>query len=224
MKLADLKALDFKLPNLPKPVMISLIVMGGCIVLFVILQLTLNAALGEAVNDVTRLKAELSKIQVALKQSKEDIEFINKNQDRFNALMESQKLIPHTRRTAVRQMQDLASEFGITSLNYNFQAAGAQSPDAAAQQAKSDLYKVYVENIELKIGAPLDGSIYSFIAGMHDDFPGSMVLTEVELARALVISPDMLEKAGKGEDSGLVTGTLKYSWRTAQQNKQDEKK
>jgi hypothetical protein len=163
-------------------------------------------------------------MQSNLAQAKTDYEFVLANQQRFEALMAGDKLIPHTRRTAVRRMQALAQESGLSALNFNFQAAGALAPDAVAQQPKSNLYRVYVENIELSIGAPLDQAVYNFIAGAFDNFPGSMVITEIEMQRAPIINADVLNKVSRGEDSGIVAGKIKYSWRTAQQNEQQAAK
>ncbi|MBL8642496.1 MAG: hypothetical protein JNK21_01075 [Rhodospirillaceae bacterium] len=222
MKLPNIKGIDFKLPALPKIVLISVSVIGAFFVFFVLMYFTLGSARDTAEQDVTRLRADISSVQARLKQSREDYDFVIKNQQRFETLVASDKLIPHTRRTAVRQMQALALEFGLSSLNYNFQAAGLQAPEAVANQPKSTDYRVYVENIELSIGAPLDKSVYSFMAAVYDDFPGSMVLTDLEMGRAAVISPEALNLVSRGEDSKIVTGTIRYSWRTAQ--KQDEKK
>jgi hypothetical protein len=138
--------------------------------------------------------------------------------------MQSDKLIPHTRRTAVRQLQAHALEFGMSELSFNFQAVGAQAPDQVASQPKAGDYRVFVENIELKVGAPLDQNVYSFIAAVHDEFPGTMTLTGLELDRAAAITPEALNKVSRGEDSGLVKGTVKYSWRTAQKNEEADKK
>jgi hypothetical protein len=220
MKAPTLKIPEFKIPDLPKPVQISVAVIGGSLVLFVLLALTLGVAASSADDDVIKLRAELQTMQRNLNQSKTDYEFVLANQQRFEALMASDKLIPHTRRTAVRRMQALAQESGLSALNFNFQAAGALAPEAVAQQPKSNLYRVYVENIELSLGAPLDQGFYSFIAGAFDSFPGSMVVTDLEMERAPVINAEALNKVSRGEDSGLVVGKIKYSWRTAQQNEQ----
>ena len=223
MKAPTLKLPEFKIPDLPKPVKLSVAAIGGCLVLFILLFFTLGSGLDTAESDARRLQGELQTLQKNVTQSKQDIEYITKNKDRFDALMSSDKLIPHTRRTAIRQMQALALEFGLSNLNYNFQAAAAAAPEAVTSQPKGDSYRVSVESIELSVGSPIDSSIYSFMAAVHDDFPGSMVLTEVELERASSISAEALNNVSRGADSGLVKGKLKYLWRTAQQNKQEKK-
>lgn len=222
MKLPNLKGVDLKLPDLPKPVLISVSVIAFSLVLMTLLWLTLGDAKDTAEQDVARLRNEVSSTQNKLKQSRADYEFININQQRFESLMSSDKLIPHTRRTAIRQLQSLALELGITSLNYNFQAAGLQAPDAVASQPKSGDYRVYIENIELTVGSPLDQNIYSFMAAVYDDFPGSMVIANVEMQRAPSVTAEALNLVSRGEESKIVEGKIQYSWRTAQ--KQDVKK
>jgi hypothetical protein len=219
MKLPEV---NFKLPDLPKKVAISIAVLVGSGVLFAILSLTLGTAATDTEDAVRRLTTEISQVQKNLRQSKEDYEFVTANRERFETLMKSDKLIPHTRRTAIRQMQALALEFGLTTLNYNFQAAGAQSPQAVANQPQSDLYRVSVEGIELTVGAPLDRNIYAFVAALHDDFPGSMVLNGFNLTRADKVTAEALNQVSRGQESKLVEGKLNYTWSTAQQNKPAE--
>jgi hypothetical protein len=222
MKLPNVKGIELKLPDLPKPVLISVLVMAGSLFLLAFLWFTLGDATDTAEQDVIRMRGEMSSTQAKVKQSREDYEFVTKNQQRFEALMASDKLIPHTRRTAIRQLQALAVEFGLTSLNYNFQAAGVQAPDAVSAQPKSDDYRVYIENIELSVGAALDQSIYSFLAAVYDDFPGSMVIAALDMQRPLRVEAEALNAVSRGEDSKIVEGKIVYSWRTAQ--KQDAKK
>ncbi|MBL8630201.1 MAG: hypothetical protein JNM81_11260 [Rhodospirillaceae bacterium] len=222
MKLPDLKNINFSIPNLPPPVMISASTIAGSLLLFLILYFTLGAAAESAQQQVTRLKADLGSTQGKLKQSKTDYEFVLANQDRFTALMSSDKLIPHTRRTAIRQLQALALETGLTAMNYNFQAVGLQAPDSVATQPKSGDYRVYIETIELSVGAPLDSNIYAFVAAVHDEFPGATVVSEIDNKRAQIVKPEMLNAVSRGEDSKIVEGKIRYSWRTAQ--KEEPKK
>lgn len=214
---------DLSLPDLPKKVALSLAVIGASIAIFILLALTLGAANTQTETDVIRLKNDVVSTQKNLRQSKEDYEFIIANKDKYETLLSGDKLIPHTRRTAIRQMQALALEFGLSSLTYTFDAVGAQTPQVVSNQPQSGLYNVSVEKIELMLGAPLDRSMYAFMAAIHDDFPGSMVLSELELERAPAVAPEALNKISLGSDSGLVKGKAVYSWRTAQQNKEDEK-
>jgi len=224
MKKPELKLPDLKLPDWPKPVAISVTVIAASVLALLLLAPTLGAARNDAQSDVLRLRSELTQAQQNLRQAKDDYDFVVANRQRFESLMKSDKLIPHTRRTAIRQMQALALEFDITALNYSFQAVAGLAPEAALTQPQSGLYRVNVESVELTIGAPLDQSVYMFMAEIHENFPGSMVISELELERAQTISQEALTKVSRGEDSGLVKGKIKYTWRTAQQNKQDEKK
>lgn len=221
MKL-DLKNLDFKLPDLPKKVALSLVALVASAVLFGVLTFTLGAATDAAIEDVTKLRNDVAAARQKVKQAKEDVIFVGDNSTRFDTLMGSDKLIPHTRRTAIRQMQSLALEFGLTTLNYNFQSAGGQAAESVATQPKSGDYKVYIENIELTVGSALDRDIYSFIAALNDDFPGSMIISSAELKRASNVTTESLNLVSRGEDSKLVEGKMKFTWRTAQ--KQETKK
>jgi hypothetical protein len=202
---------------------ISLAVIGASLLLFIILLPTLGTATSDTEDAVRRLTSEVSQIRSNLNQSREDHDFVVANKDRFEALMNSDKLIPHTRRAAIRQMQAHAFEFGLTTLNYNFQAAGAQTPQAVANQPKSDAFRVYVEQVELTVGSPLDQNLYSFVAAIHDDFPGSMVITGMELERLPSVSTEALNLVSRGQESGLVKGKITYTWSTAQQSKPDER-
>lgn len=222
MKLPEFKRFEFKLPDIPKKVAVSLAVVLSSGLSYVLLLLTLGEAADAATADVARLRNQVATTKTRIETAKDDISFIASNKGRFDALMASDKLIPHTRRTAIRQMQTLALEFGLTTLNYNFQAAGTQGAEAVSSQPKSGDYKLYVENIELTVGAALDRDIFAFLAALNDDFPGSVVILNLEMSRAPLVSAEALNAVSRGEDSKLVEGKLRVTWRTAQ--RQDEKK
>jgi cell division protein FtsB len=214
---------ELKIPDLPKAVMISISVMAVSLVLFVILFFTLGAARDQALDDVDQLTSQLTAAKRDFSRARTDREFVEANVSKFEALMASDKLIPHTRRAAIRELQEVALEKGLTSLDYNFQAVNASTPQAASTQPKAESYNVSVETISLTVDAPLDRPVYQFIESLHSKFPGALVLTSVEVARAKTISPEALNRVSLGQESGLVASKLVYSWRTAQQNKETAK-
>ena len=207
-----------KWPDLPKKVAISGAVLGGSLVLFLVLYLTLGSARDGAVIENEQLKAEVARLRTALNQSQADYEFVVNGKERYEALIAGTKLVPHARRAAVRQLQSLASTFGLSTLNYNFKASNTLAPNVVANQPASTAFRVNVEDVELTVGAPIDGNIYKFVDGLALDFPGSIVVQEISLDRASQVTTESLNAVAAGRESGLVKGKIGVSWRTAQRN------
>ena len=210
-----------KWPDFPKLVNRSLAVIGGAVLIFLVLLFTLGDARDTADGDVIRLKNEHDQTRKALNQSKADYDFILANREHFDALLGGDKLVPHTRRTAVRQMQALGLEFGMSTLKYSFgSSAPSQSAQAVKSQPQSGLYRVNVETVVVEMGAPLDQSVYSYLAAVHDDFPGTMVLSNFVIEREPRVSQEALNAVSRGQESGLVKIKANFSWKTAQQNQE----
>lgn len=213
-----LPSLPFKLPDMPDHVLRSLFVIGGALVLFLVLFFTLGSARDSAVNENAQVTNEAAQVKANLTQAKEDRDFVLKNKERYDALLSGDRLIPHTRLTAVRHIQEVALQRGLTDLKYDFTAAGNASLLAASNQPTAGDYHVNVETIKLDVGAPVDGKIYGFLADIAGSFPGAAVIQEVDLSRAAQVTSAMLDAVSRNEDAGLVKGQVILLWRTAQAN------
>ncbi len=218
-----LPTLAVKLPDLPKPVAVAAAVIAASLVLFGILLPVLGGAADDAVIANGRLTNDIAQATKDLKEASDDYRYVTDNLAKFEALLQSDRLVPHTRRAAVRQMTTLAVQHGLTTLNYDFVMAGDKSLAAVTSQvqAKSTnsqeiAYRVNVESVDLKLGAPLDGLIYSFLVDLSRDFPGAAVIQSITLERAPKVTDEILQLLAQGQDAGLVKGDVKILWRTAQ--------
>lgn len=212
-----------KLSEVPIPVLVA----GGIIVLFVVIFLGsfpfLSSSLDDSLAQNRRLTNEVRTTNTSIERARDDYTFVVENERRFEEAMASDEIIPHTRRAAARQMQTVAVENGLTSLNYNFAASGEQARGRGATPASSDsAYTLHVEEIRLEVGAPLDRPVYAFVEELLRTIPGTAVVRQLELSRAETITTDMLNRVATGQGSGIVTGTIDFSWRTAQANREAE--
>jgi hypothetical protein len=213
MKLPDL---PFKLPDMPRKAAIGFGLVGTSLVLFVALFFTLGTWRDNAIQENADLKNNLAKSKANLEQSQTDVKFVSENRESYERLLQSDQLVPHTRLTAVRRMQEVAQIHGLTQLNYDFNTAADTSLTAVASQPTSGDYRVNVEAIKLNVGAPVDGKIYGFLYDVADNFPGAIVVQSVSLTRAPKVSSEMLDLVSQNQDSGLVKGEVLLLWRTAQ--------
>lgn len=213
-----------KWSEVPIPVLVSGGILAAFFVIFIVSFVFLSGALSEAMSLNERLERDLRANQAAIDRARDDYLFVVENEDRFEEAMASDEIVPHTRRAAARQMQTVALENGLTSLNYNFAAVSGQSRarNQSAAASSGDAYTLHVENIDLEVGAPLDRPIYAFIQQLIRTIPGTAVVQEVTLQRAETITTDMLNRVAQGQESGLVTGSILFSWRTAQANREVE--
>ncbi|MHB1207027.1 MAG: hypothetical protein ACYCZX_15765 [Rhodospirillaceae bacterium] len=214
---------SMKLPDLPRPVAISVGIMIVSAAAFGVLLPTLGLSRDEAIAESADMQTQIAGLTKDFGTAKQDRQFVLENQSRYEVLLQSDRLVPHTRRDAVQHMQQLARARGLTTLNYDFIAAGEKSVAATTSQAKTSAYRVNVENITLRLGAPLDGAIYGFIADIANSFPGAAIVASIDMERAPKVTPEMLAMVSRGQDSGLVKGEVKLLWRTAQINDAEKK-
>lgn len=211
-----------KWSEVPIPVLASGGVIAAFFVIFIIAFIFLSGALEDSTSLNRRLESDLRANQAAISRAQDDYVFVVENERRFEEAMASDEIIPHTRRAAARQMQQVALENGLTSLNYNFAAVSGQSRgrNQAASTPSSEAYTLHVENIDLEVGAALDRPVYAFIEELIRSIPGTAVVREISLERAERITTDMLNRVARGQESGIVTGSIQFSWRTAQANRE----
>ena len=220
MKLPDL---PIKLPDLPKKVAISAVIIVASAVLSGVLLPTLGANRDRAIADNGKLQTQIAQLGKNIEQVRADYKYVTENREKFEALLQSERLIPHTRRDAAQRLQALALKDGVTSLTWDMATAGDRSLAAVASQAKTDAYRVSVESIALHIGAPLDGPVYRFLVDLNNDFPGAAVVASVDLGRTEKLTNEIIDRLGHGGDSGLVKGEVKMLWRTAQATDSEKK-
>jgi hypothetical protein len=212
------------LTDTPRPVLISLAVMLATVILFAVLLPVLGGARDQSFADNVRLKREIESARRSIKQSEEDKAYVEENAAAFEALQKSDRLVPHTRRAAIVRLESAARENGLTGFSYSIGSVSGASAKAVGVQPASDAYQVSVEGIQLKVGAPIDGSIYRFLADISDSFPGAAVIETFSLKRQDIISADALAAVSQGMDSKLVEGEIALSWRTAQRKDGEDKK
>ncbi len=210
------------LRTIPRKVMMSLGVLALGLVLWGVQVPLLGGAREDADTNATRLRSEIDQTRKDLAQAGADMKYLEEHQEQFESLLKSDRLVPHTRRAAVAELQKIAVQNGITGLEYIFNAAPATSANAAQSQPTSGAYRVSVEQIELKVSAPTDGAIYRFLEDIKDSFPGSAVAQIVQLERPPTLTPAMMTALSKGEDAKIVTGDISVLWRTAEAEEQKE--
>src|SRR5262245_3172479 len=115
------------LSNIPRNVLVATATIIGSLLVFLVLFLTLGAALDNAIADGARLKNESHQVNKNLRQSTDDKKYVIDHKDEYEKLVKSDQLVPHTRRTAVLELQKVATERGLTAFNYNFAAVPANS-------------------------------------------------------------------------------------------------
>ena len=191
------------LTSLPKKVLISVGVIAAALVIFAIALPLLGGGLDDAEVANTRLQAEIGRVTKAVAQAKVDQLYVSENIERYETLLRSDRLIPHTRRVAILDLENKGRLNGLTAMNYSIGALPGSAAASAAGQPASGAYRVSMEEIKLKVGAPYDGSVYRFIDAINQAFPGAAVIQVVNLSRGITAS------AG-------VEGEINVLWRTAQ--------
>lgn len=205
-----------KLKYLPKHVLISAAVGFASLVVLILSVIFVGGALSDGEAENVRLEAEQTELSKKLGTSSNDYQFAVDNRQKFEAVIKSDKLVPHTRVNAAQYLEALAQQRGLETLNYNFAAVADQSLASVKSQPTAGGYKVSVENVELKLGAALDTPLFGFLMDISDSFPGAAVIQSFTLTRQPAISDVALDRLSHGLSSDLVTGEARIIWRTAQ--------
>lgn len=217
MKLPDIR---IKIPDLPRKVMVAVSVLAGSLVSFGLLTEFLGGALDAAIAENARLKKAVDQATKDIKTVTSDHQFVIENTEYFEKLIKGDRLVPHTRRDAFKQLQSMAQEHGLTQLTADFGAANDRASQSAAQ-TQANAYRVSAETIKLKVGSPLDGQVYRFIADLRQGFPGSAVLMSLKLGRPAKVTPALLAQISK--KGVIVEGEVELLWRTALANEPEKK-
>lgn len=211
----SLKDLRRILDGMPRPAFLGISVLLATGILFALSVLLLGGARDRSLAEGARLQSEITTITTSITRSRQDQEYIAANSARYEELMKSDKLIPHTRRAALNALREAATPHGLeNSLSFTFNSA-AGSTTSAQSQPTSGAYRVSVESILLKVSAPVDGAVFRMVDDVNRTFPGSVVLESMNLARAPMVNETELAAISRG-DSSLVSGEVVLSWRTAQ--------
>lgn len=207
------------LRNMPRKVLISTALLVFGLVLLGVLFPLLTGADEDADTMAARLNNEITQTRSQISQAITDQKYIAEHQAEYEDLLKGDRLVPHTRRAAVAELQKVASRNGI-SLSYVFQAPSANSLTAAQSQPTTAAYRVSVESISLKISAATDGAIYRFLEDIADSFPGSAITQSVRLSRVPDLTAGIMANLASGKDAGIVTGDIEVLWRTAEAQEQ----
>ena len=202
--------------RMPRKAAFASLVMIVTLVVFGVLFIFLGGYDDDQIEKNAALKGNLDKVTKNAKMTRDDRQFVLDNKDKYDELLRGDRLVPHTRRVAMSQLQTIALQRGLTTLSSNFTVAANPTTGGAATAAVSGGYRVQVEKVDLKIGASLDTQAYEFMLVLNESFPGSAVIEEFKLDRAPEITTDALNQVARGKDSGLVRGELRFTWRTAQ--------
>jgi hypothetical protein len=204
----------FLTDRMPRRTAIAIVVLAGLFLSLAVLVPLLGGFHSDTVDANVRLKASIAKLTKGLQQAKDDHQFVLDHRGRFDALMHSDKLVPHTRGNATDYLQKVAVQRGMTTLSYSFGAV--HNDPGSSRESVTGGYLVHAEDVELKLGAPLDTVIFDFLTDLTESFPGSVVIETLTLDRTPDFNTDALNNVSRGQEAGLLKGTAGLSWRTAQ--------
>ncbi len=215
--------MKFLTDRMPRKVAVSSIILAVTALLALIVVPLLGGAHTEAVETNAGLKTTIDQMSNKLRQAKDDHKYVVDNMQKYEELLSGDRLVPHTRRVAMTAMQKLAVERGLTTLSYNFTTIGERSPGGAASAPITGGYKLQAERVDLKIGAPLDTTVFDFVMDLGENFPGAAVVEQMTLERSPEIGTEALNLVSRGQESGLVKGNVIFAWKTAQKQEEEQK-
>ena len=76
-----------------------------------------------------------------------------------------------------------------------------------------------VSKVTVQYSALSDKQLFQIMKKLHEIFPGSIRITSFKADRKTTINDQILLQIGAGSFSGLVSGEVKFDWRSIQDNK-----
>jgi hypothetical protein len=222
MKIVDL-VMKLLTDRMPRKAALAAIAMVVMLLLVAILVPTLGVADGNAQDRNVQLKASIAKTTKGLAQAEDDQKYVVSHEQEYEDLLHGDRLVPHTERVAITQMQTLYQQRGLSALTYTFTAGATRAVASAGKPSNAGGYKLKLETVTLKVGAPLDTQVYDFMMDLGENFPGTAVVEGFTLERAAEITTDELNQVAHGQDSGLVKGEIVFTWRTAEKEQETDK-
>lgn len=201
---------------MPRTVLLSVTVLVAVMVAFVAAVVFLGGARDGAIEEHARLESEIQRTRTAIATAQTDYDYVVENRAKYESLLESDRLVPHTRRAAVLELQKIAEQNGIPELNYSFEASRANAPSAAGSGNAAGAFRLSVEDVKLTMSAPFDGPLYGFVADITEKFPGAAVVNTLKLSRVDSVTDEALKGVSEGRSGSIVDAELIISWRTAQ--------
>jgi len=210
-----------RLLALPRSVLIATGVLAVMLVGLLLTYFFLASHVAELKAENESLQRQLSSARSSIETFATDREFVLTRSADYERILDSDLLIPHTRRTALRTIQEYALAVGLTELDYEFDAVQQSNADAAARQVRDSKFRVNVENVSMSLGAPLDRPVYIFIDELIQDIPGTAVLKTFSIRRPDTITTQMLNNVAQGLNSGIISSEVEFEWRTAQPTREE---
>ena len=205
-----------KLPKLPRSVQVALSILVVALIGFILTQLFLVSRVEALRAENQSLNSQLRQIRADSQRLRTDSEFVQTELERYERVLSSDLLIPHTRRSVLRVIEEYALSSGLTQLDYEFTSVDTTRSDSISRQVAESEYRVNVETINLTAGALLDRPLFLFVEEVLSDLPGSAILQSLEVSREETLSTDLLNRIAADPTTDVVNANIVFQWRTAQ--------
>jgi len=202
--------------NLPRSVFIACVILLIASVGALLTQIFLVQRVNELRSENNRLERQINSVQTDASTAARNRTYVLNETERYETVLASDLLIPHTRRSVLRMIEEYGLAAGLTRLQYNFEAVGGERLDAVSRQVQDAEYTVNVELVSLDVGALLDRSIFLFAEELITDIPGTAVLRSITLERPSRIDTRVLNSVAESQTPVVVQGQIEFEWRTAQ--------
>lgn len=137
-----------------------------------------------------------------IKSLKEEVKFLQKNQNKINSLMEKGWFQPNSRLIGGEAIENLKGP--LTTLQYTFEPETTKSLE--------DGNALKITQMDLEVTALLDTHIYSFTENLLEQFPGVLTPVELTFTREDEINKKNLEALKQNATLSFIKGKLIFEW------------
>ncbi len=161
-------------------------------------------------NELSGLKSQIATKRNETYQLEDNYKLIQEQQVDYENLVEAGFFNRQDRLAFRRRMADIRAYTKV--LRASFDISPAQIEDnAAAKKAKHSILK---SPVSVNIEAMDDIELYHFIFWLENGFPGHTQITSLSIKRDKDVDEKVLREIGTGNTIVLVSGKVKFDWRT----------
>lgn len=190
--------------------------------IIIAILLSLNVVLGAAVygylvpenkkkdSELSALKSKISQIRSDTFQLEDNYKLIQEQKFDYENLVQAGYFNTQDRLAFRRRMTDIQRYTQVLRASFDIAPAGIE----ANEKIKAAEHVILKSPVSVDIEALDDVDFYNFLFWLENGFPGHSQITSLNIKREEDVDDQTLRAIGSGTDLTMITGSVKFDWRT----------
>lgn len=187
---------------------------------FAIYLFVVNPMLEDAQSQLSRVKGEISSLRNKINSVKKDIEYMNENVSKYEAILNQGFFDDQDRFKVVSVIDELKAKAGVEKFSYTI----GEREEVESADAKTMGYALVKRSIKLSsIQDVIDINIYSFFQRIKDIFPTYVHIKDFAIKKNKNVTIPILRDIANNKEKNMVTAEISFDWVTLSKKDVNEK-